>query len=257
MQIELLGCTGVGKSTLADRMREANVGRGLRVVLGDELVLRRHRLNWVKPYLARTLLIDVLAAGACLATWRGHREFHHFATRVIFGLPTGWYEKLNLARNVLKKIGIYEIVKRYDAERQIVLVDEGTLHAAHNLFVHLRVEPDPADFETFLRLVPMPDVALLVVESESVVIERTLRRGHPRIPSGSRPDVERFVRLALELFERLAAHASVRERTLLLDRRHGGEIRPARGGAAPLEAARDLVHAALDPGDHPARPARP
>jgi hypothetical protein len=124
---------------------------------------------------------------------------------VIWRLPRSvtWFEKLNLTRNVLKKIGVYEIVRRFSSERQLVLIDEGTLQIAHNLFVHVSVTLNVADLYTFARLVPLPDLAIHVRQSEAVLIERTLKRGHKRIPNRSRGQVERFIRRAVNTFDEL------------------------------------------------------
>lgn len=205
MQIELIGCTSAGKSTLARGILQAGREQGIDTLMGDDFVLEQVHLNWVKRRLARTLCVDFVLLSACLMTWRDHLEFYRFATRIIWQLPGGvaWVEKLNIARNVLKKIGVIEIVRRRGSTRQIVLVDEGTLHTAHYLFVHVSVVPNIKELSTFVRLVPKPDVVLHVRQDEAVLIERTLARGHKRIPEGSHAMVERFVKRAIDAFDNL------------------------------------------------------
>src|SRR5712692_4203049 len=141
MQIELMGCTGAGKSTLARSVLQTFRAHGIDAWLGDEFVLKQVGLNWVRSGLARTLLVDLCSFFACLFTWRSNHEFYVFSVLIILWLPgsVAWPEKLNLVRNVLKKVGIYEIIRRRISDREVVLVDEGTLQAAHNLFVHVSV----------------------------------------------------------------------------------------------------------------------
>lgn len=203
MQIEFIGSTGAGKSTLARRVLLACRAQGLDACLADEFVLQRLRLNGVKGHLPRTLLVDLCALALCLLTWRRHRAFYRLALPLIWRLRAPWLEKANLMRNVLKKIGIYEIVSRRPSQSKVVLVDEGTLHAAHNLFVHVSGPGSRSDLEAFGRLAPLPDMAVYVAERESVLIQRTLQRGHKRIPDRSYASVEHFVREAIETFDLL------------------------------------------------------
>ena len=185
MQVELIGCTSAGKSTLAESVLWAYRGIGMDASMGADFVLQQVGLNWVKGKLARTILIDIIALFACLTTWRSNYAFYRFASGVVLGLPVtvSWLERLNIARNTFKKVGIYELVRRGASDRQVVLLDEGTLHTAHYLFVHVSTEPNIADLATFAKLVPLPDVVVHVRQSKSVLIERTLQRGHKRIPA--------------------------------------------------------------------------
>jgi len=217
MIIEFIGTTGAGKTTLVNNVLADCREQGIDILIGADFVLEQSRLNWIKSKFARTLCLDLLSSFACLATWRNNFEFYAFASRVIMRLPVAWFEKLNLARNVLKKIGIYEIVRRRGSDRQIVLVDEGTLHAAHNLIVHVSVRTNANDLVAFVRLVPLPDVAICVTQSESVLIERTMKRGHKRIPSLSYANTEIFVKRALDTFDKLVRQLVFEERMLTLD----------------------------------------
>jgi len=219
MQVELIGCTGAGKSTLALEIIRTCREQGIDVVMSDEFMLGQARLSWIKNRLARTLCLDLICLPAWLGTWRKHRAFHAFAIRATLRIPIAWPVKINLIRNVLKKIAVYEIIRRRGSGRQVVLVDEGTLHAAHNLFVHLAVPPNPDDIATFAGLVPLPDVAVYVTQPESTLIERTLARGHKRIPDRSHESVELFVKRAVETFEMLRQQAGVKDRLLVVDGR--------------------------------------
>jgi adenylate kinase family enzyme len=222
MQIELIGCTSAGKSTLARGILQAGLEQGIDTLMGDDFVLNQVHLNWVKRKLARTLCVDLISMLACLITWRNNLEFYRFAMRIISHLPAGvaWLEKLNIARNVLKKTGIFEIVRRRGSDQQIVLVDEGTLHTAHYLFVHVSVAPNTSELSTFVRLVPKPDVVLHVQQDEAVLIERTIARGHKRIPDGSRAMVERFIKHATVTFDNLVRQLALEGRLLAVDGRH-------------------------------------
>jgi hypothetical protein len=200
MQVEFTGCTGTGKTTLVRSVLETCRLQGIAAVQSEDFILGLVRLNRIKPRPARTLLIDLMTLSAALLAWRTHGAFYAFSLRTVLGLQTSVLEKLNLIRNVLKKIGTYEIVQRFNRERTLILVDEGTVHAAHNLFVHLCCEPDWKRVKQFVELIPLPEVAVCVTADEAAVIARTLRRGHKRIRNGTRQNVELFVRRALAVF---------------------------------------------------------
>lgn len=232
MLIELTGCTSAGKSTLARELLEAFRQQKTEAWMGDEFVLRKAGLNWVRNYLARMLLLDSISFLSCLATNGKNGPFCKFATRMILRLPrdVGWFEKLNIARNVFKQVGIYEIARRATA-RQIVIMDEGTLHSAHYLFVHTSIPPDFARLLTFSTLVPLPDVLVYLRQERSTLVERTLTRGHKRIPGNSQAGVECFIGRAVNVFEKLAELPVVAAKLVIVDG-HSKESIPRVVGAA-------------------------
>lgn len=202
MQIELLGCTSAGKSTLARHAIKASLQQRKRVVMGDDFVLQRFGFGFVRGRLARTLLLDSIALFATIRSWQEYRKFIKFALRVICRVPLSLPQKLNGVRNIVKKVGIYEIIRR-DGHDQIILVDEGTIGAAHGLFAHVTCEPNLTDIAVFASLVPLSDVAVHVREHEALIVERTMARGHKRIPAASRKDASMFVNHALRMFDEL------------------------------------------------------
>jgi thymidylate kinase len=217
LHIELIGCTSAGKSTLSRGILQACHQQGLDILLGDDFVLKQVRLNWVKSHLPRTLLVDLFALLACLVTWPTNLKFYLFATQLLFQLPIPRLEKLNLLRNVLKKIGIYEIIRFRNTDRQIILVDEGVLQAAHNLFVHSSVQVKMENLSTFARLIPLPDVIVYLRQPESLLIDRTIKRGHKRIPDRSYSNVVPFIRQAVTTFDKLVQNPAVESKLLIVD----------------------------------------
>ena len=217
MQIELIGCTSAGKSTLSRSILQACREQGIDLSMADDFVLKQVRLNWVKMNLARRLLVNLVALCACLATWQKNLAFYIFAIQVIFQLPTALFEKLYSLRNVLKRIGVYEIICRWKADQQVLLVDEGTLQTAHNLFVNVSIEMKADDLSTFVKLAPQPDVVIYVKQSEAILIERTIKRGHKRIPDRSYRPVVRFIKQAVSMFDKLVQYPAVENKVLVID----------------------------------------
>jgi len=217
MQIELIGCTSAGKSTLIRSILQASRKQEPGILTGDDFVLQQIGLKWIKSHLLRTFLLNLAGFFACLVTWRNKRKLYLFVTQLLFRLPIGRLEKFNLLRNVLKKIGIYEIIRFRNKDNQIILVDEGVLQIAHNLLVHVSVEVKMEALPTFAGLIPLPDVIIYLKQPESLLIDRIVKRGHKRIPDRSYSNVVRFVKRAVATFDNLMQQPAVVNRVLVVD----------------------------------------
>jgi hypothetical protein len=243
MRIELIGCTSAGKSTLASNILRICRDQELDAWMGYDFVLRQVRLDWVKSKLMRGLAVNLIALFVCAVTYRNQIEFYRFVIRFIARLPptVTRAEKLYIGRDVLKNIGIYEIIHRRAADRQIILLDEGTLHTAHYLFVHVSVELESKNLAAFVRLVPLPDVVVYVTQSESVLIERTLERGHKRIPDRSYANVQRFVKRAVAIFDEMAQQPTLESRLLIFDNQRSSIAEPGDPVYSLFDAALRIV----------------
>lgn len=250
MQIELIGCTSAGKSNLIKNILRSNHHDGFSLVTSYDFVLKWAHLDWIKNHLNRMLCLNLIALFACLFTWRKNLEFYRFVIGVILRLPSkvGVFERLKIARIAARNVGIYEIVCRYSSSQQVVLADEGTLHIAHYLFVHVSVEPNMSEFATFIQLVSLPDVAVYIKQPKSILIARTTARKHKRIPEDASDSVDRFIQHGLAVFENLVSHSSLESRLLVVD---GGEgLKPSWNylGNRRLAFARKIIGFGIDAG---------
>ena len=216
MQIELIGCTNSGKSTLSRILIHTCRERGVDILLGDEFILKQVRLNWIKNYLLRKLFIDLVALFACLLTWRSNVKFYLFAIRHLLWLPIAMSEKIHVLRVALKKIGSFEIIRFYSSNQQVILVDEGVLQAAHNLFVFVSVNIRTKHLSTFLNLIPLPDVLFYLKQPEGLLISRTIKKGHKRIPDRSYGNVAQFVKQAVATFDKLVQQPDVEKKLVVV-----------------------------------------
>jgi hypothetical protein len=218
MQIELIGCTSAGKSRFAQKMLKSNNHNGLHLVTSYDFVIDWAHLDWVKNHRIRMLFLNLIALSACLLTWRSNLNFYRFVIGVILRLPADVrpFEKLKIARIAARNVGIFEIVRRNSYDHQVVLADEGTLQIAHYLFVHVSVEPNMSDLETFVRLVSLPEVAVYIEEPESVLISRTRKRGHKRIPENMPALVDRFIKHGIAVFDKLVESPALEGKVLIV-----------------------------------------
>ena len=255
MRIEFIGCTGAGKSTLNHRILRKCHEQGIDAWMGYDFVLRQMRLDWIESKPIRGLLVNLLALFVCLVSWRTNRAFCRFAIQTVWRLPATitWFQKLYVGRDVLKNIGIHEIIRRRAVDGQLILLDEGTVHTAHYLFAHVSAEPNINDISTFIGLVPLPESIVYVKHDETVLIERTLARGHKRIPDRSYASVERFIKRARAVFDALEHQPALRGRLLVVDSRQNSVITQDCIDSQAFRVALQLVRTGLatDGSTHP------
>jgi hypothetical protein len=249
VQIELIGCTSAGKSSLAQKILNVDRQNGLNLAGSYDFVLRWAHLDWLRPHPARMLALNLIALGACLYTWRRNLAFYRFVTGAIRKLPPEVLtaEKLKIARIAARNLGIFEIVRRNSSDGQVILADEGTLHIAHYLFVHVSAAPDLKDLETFIGLAPIPDAAVYLKQPETVLTGRTRMRGHKRIPANAPALVERFIQNSVAVFEWLAECPSLEGRLLIMEGEEGLRTPWGAPENPQLEFARQIVEPGIDP----------
>lgn len=219
MQVELIGATGSGKSTLADDLCVVACADGRPLMLGSDFLLKVICFCRIRNKVLRAVLLHVVAAFGCCLGWRKYWRFIAFCWGQLHRPPISRWHRWNQFRKVLKQLGCFVVVARDKCNtKRLVIVDEGTVHAAHNVFVHVGTKASQRDLSMFADTVPLPDVIVCVCEKEELVVERTIGRGHPRIPtSASRETVVEFVREASDAFQHLAMHNRIASRTIIVD----------------------------------------
>lgn len=216
MQIEIIGATGAGKSTLIKRIVDSNRQQVQEPLTSYDFVLQHFGVAWVRSHKLRMLLLNLLALTYCLVHWRKYQPLLHFCRTFLQQLPptVAQIDRLKLARIVLRNIGIDEIVRRYSSQRQLVIADEGILQIAHYLFVHLGIEPDLAAVARFMQIAPLPDVIVYLQPPLAVLVDRTVRRGHHRIAVHVPEAVTRFIGHAVTVFDYVAHLPNVQQHLL-------------------------------------------
>jgi len=249
MQIELVGCTSAGKTTLARRL--VGVGRelGIDVQLSDDFLLSCLHLNGIKNEFVRRRLIEFWGLLTCLGFIRKYRAFYGFVMRTCFSAPGSVAYRLKLVRVVLRKVGIYEIIRRRSAEDQFIVLDnEGMLQAGHTLFVHAHAHAHAYanHLANFMNQVPLPDAIVYLRQPASVLIERTRRRGHNRIQShASDQEVAAFVEQAVLIFEEIQHYPRFAERLLVIQGERNKLLTTGYGSNAKLARVADLISTGL------------
>jgi hypothetical protein len=216
--MEIIGSTSAGKTTLAKKMVEAGKERGVDVFLSDDFILEQVRLGWVRNDFVRRRFVEAISFAVWLTCLDRYTEFLKFVLREGKYSPGSWFYRINRIRNVIRKIGIFEFVSRRSGSEQIVLADnEGILQGVHNLFVHQNSQADLHKVSRYVDLAPLPDIVLYLRQEESILVSRTLGRGHARVNGNSPDQVVHFVRQAVAVFNELVTTPKVQERLLIVD----------------------------------------
>jgi hypothetical protein len=243
-QVELIGCTSSGKTTLASSIADAARAEGMELILGDDVVMRRLGTHRVSSPQGRAAVVHIVTLMEVMKHRGKHRDFLSAARRSLHAVALPRVIRWHQFRKVLKQLGRYELIQRTAQECPLVLVDEGTVQSAHNLFVHVGYACDEAHLRQFAECVPLPDLVVYVGLSENDLIERTLRRGHRRISCPTRATVQRFVSEALRTFDNITRHPRIADRTMVI--RDGVIVRKPTACELPaMKTTIDVISRAL------------
>jgi len=217
MIVEFIGSTGAGKTTLI-RGVHRRLGQIRAVSTPFELIASPLGLATITHPSARNLIQEVAGLPFFLRALEPGREFAAFVLKMLARQARFSIFTLNILRSLERKVGVYEII-RHRADRRVVLVDEGPLLLAHNLFVYSDAVYGQAELARFASLVPLPDAVVYVRAPIEILVQRTLLRNDP--PRELRPLdrhlVEKHVSRAAEVFEQMIETERFRGRVLIVD----------------------------------------
>ena len=234
MIVELIGCAGAGKSTLA-RMICAHGLAGRRVQRMPELLLDRPLLRRVAHPTAVNVVQELGSFPFFVGGWPREREFFAHAWGLLMRNGRSSFDKANGMRGIVRKLGMYELARRR-ARDVVVLSDEGTLLSAYNLLVMTDLDFGESEVDTFLRLVPRPDCVVHVRAPLPELVERATTRPTPRRQHRGRTiaDIESDIRRTVQLFDLVAASPIVADRTLVIE--NGRNV-----AGAPFDLAHEVA----------------
>lgn len=217
MLVEFIGSSGSGKSTLSKAVMK-NISGHIQTSLSDELVKKLINMDGVKHQSLSNLIYDIVGFPFFVWNLNKHATFTLFAFTSIAYYIKMTFSTINRFRAVVRKLGNYELFKRIDNEK-IVLIDEGTIHTAHYIFVYSDKHIRSNDIARFAHLAPLPDAIIYVKASVEILLERTLKRNDSSriIKSKSDEIIETYLTRSLLLFESLAENQKIRERMIVVE----------------------------------------
>ena len=123
---------------------------------------------------------------------------------LIYHSENSFLQKMNLLRNVIKKISRYFF---YNRKKEIYLFDEGVSHIVFNIFVDSSFKGiDKKEIEEVLQLLPLPNLLICIEADKEIVLQRLEYRGHKRINFDDKVKVENFVTKTFYTYEVLKAY---------------------------------------------------
>ena len=217
MIIEFIGCSGVGKTTLARRFQRCSPN-GDSVLLATDLVMERPGRRWIRNPTAINMVADVTVLPWFLGTLGKNQDFAKYAADRLRRHAPSAFVKFNYMRNIVRRVGLHELARRA-GESTMVLADEGTVLTAYYLFVYSDGPFDQVDLEHFARLVPLPDWIVYMKAPVEVLVDRAIRRPDRRreLAMDDRKVVEHWIERALEIFDGLAVTEPIRDRIVTVD----------------------------------------
>jgi hypothetical protein len=217
MYIEFTGCSSSGKSTISERVISLLGGRGHKVISvhATHFSVFGPTLQRVRHPTLQNLLLDIQGVRQCLKSSEC-LSFLRFANALLRRHADSLVRRLNLQRGVIRKLGVHGLMTSQENQTEYRLVDEGIVHSAHNLFVHVGNVPDDCEIEEFTERVPLPDLIVRVRAPLDTLVERTLRRSDRPIP-GDEAKVRRYLEHGCLVFDKITAAPRLQKRTICLD----------------------------------------
>jgi len=217
MIIEFIGSTGAGKTTLISAVR-GRLAQTTEVTTSFELVASPLGLGRVTNLTARNLIQELVGFPFFIGSLSRHKAFIIFIVRMLARQASFSFFTINNLRSLERKIAVDEILKRRQ-HNKIILVDEGPLLLAHNVFVYSGVHYTDEEFARFAALVPLPDIIIYIKAPLDMLVQRSLLRADPprEMKSRNRGLVEKHINRALKMFDQLVAAENIQCRLLIVE----------------------------------------
>lgn len=229
MIVEFIGSTGAGKTTLIAEVQR-QLAKTTDVISSFDLIAAKLGLGEVTSRTAKNLIQEIYGFYYLIRALPRHNAAITYSLRMLARKSDSAILTLNNVRSLVRKLGVYEILRRQ--QDNIILVDEGTVLLAHVLFVYNKAFYTADEIAKFAKLIPLPDVIVYVKAPTDILIKRSLQRTDPPREMKSKDPalVEKYVTDAVAMFEQLMQTEEIRKRVLIVDN-------PDRTNKQPDEAA--------------------
>ena len=160
MIVELSGIPCSGKSTIYQLVTKLMHGSDSIIIYNPKgYVLKKGFFFSFNNYLISTILIDFISFFSFFHLNPKFKKIIYLSIPIILKLHTSTINKLNIIRNVLKKVVIYSYINGFYDDK-IIFFDEGIFHISKPFFgtqFHPEASPGPDDteflFDMFIRAI--------------------------------------------------------------------------------------------------------
>ena len=217
MIIEFIGSTGAGKTTLISEVQR-RLSQTTQVTTSFEVVAFPFGLGRVTNLTARNLIQELVGFPFFIRSLHRHKTLIVFILRMLARQASFSFFTINNLRSLERKIGVDEIIKQRQ-HNKIILVDEGPLLLAHNVFVYSGAHYTFEEIAMFAGLVPLPDIIIYIKAPMDILVQRSLLRADPprEMKSRNRELIEKHINQAVKMFDQLISAANIQCRLLIVE----------------------------------------
>ena len=208
MITEFTGLPGSGKTTLISEIKQLAQQQDKSILFAKDEILKGARVGFFKHnQLFAGIALDTILLFVFVANYTRYKHIFRLARRYVNTSGQALFCRLNLIRNIIKKLSIYHYCQHRFCDQNL-LIDEGLYHMAFNIFVDssARVVPD-REIEHFLELIPWPNVLIIVEAPEDIIMKRLRQRGHRRIDFEDQHKYENFANDCRRVFRLIKRHS--------------------------------------------------
>ncbi len=211
MMVEFIGCSGAGKTIVCKYVHDILAKTEYEVCTPLEIALGKSIADRVHSEHSQNAILDLVALPYFVFKIHKFSPFFLFCLKLIKANSRSWRQTMLLTRSVVRKLGLFIFLSQRKFEEKIVLIDEGTFHIAHVIFVNGRGVFSDNAIIRFKQMVPKPDLIVFVQAPLRAVIERTEQRTDKPIRGVDSQQLKKFLVKADRLFENLQKGSLARQ----------------------------------------------
>jgi hypothetical protein len=236
MFVEFTGMVGAGKSTLASVLKKFLRDNNFEALsLGEAIIYHMERsllgrlVYSIAPIAWRTRILYKVYSLGIDTFCRFHFAFEN--PRLVWQVcASQFHREIPLRHRQLilslffKIVGGYQFLRHRLGPNQVVLLEEGLIHRAINLYAWEPKQIDPDLVMTYFCLLPALDLVVLVRAPLEICLERAEARGLPsRLRGKDEPGVDRFMDHSTQIIDIASEFLASADRQVV-EVDNGGEL---------------------------------
>jgi broad-specificity NMP kinase len=183
MIIEFTGIPGSGKSTVFNKINNDNL------------------IKDIKKFFIKTnntFLFDLYLVFNFYRLDKNDYKILKFSIKNIKQMRISVFNKINLLRNIYKKLIIYKLLRE---RPENFLIDEGVIHLLFNVFVGKNIATNKSEIEDFIKILPKPEKLIIIDANDKIIYERLKERGHKRVNTTNENELKEFLKQSRNVIE--------------------------------------------------------
>ena len=188
MTVEFISTPGAGKTTLLPVVKEFFASRGLHarsVLEASRPFAQRTKIgklvnSWAPASVKNPLLWQVFYQASRMrrAAFRNeNQELLDSVLRFQRTRPISRSDRQHVLHWFINLTGQYHFLKERARAHDVLIFDEGFIHRVVQLFASETETPDDVRIQSYLSLLPVPDLIIAPQASLEICVERVYRRG--------------------------------------------------------------------------------